>query len=43
MEGFRAILWSVEAIYAKLDRKRFGEYHEAATSARERLYIRKAF
>ena len=43
MEVFRATLWSVEAIYAKIDRKRFGEFYEAARSARERLYIRKAF
>lgn len=43
MEMFRAALWSIEAIYAKIDRERFGEYHEAATRARERLYIRKAF
>ncbi|MCJ1265188.1 hypothetical protein MMC22_005063 [Lobaria immixta] len=43
MEEFRATFWSVEAIYAKIDRKGFGEFQEAATSARERLYIRKAF
>lgn len=43
MEEIRTALWSIEAIYAKIDQKRFKEYHRAATSARERLYMRKAF
>ncbi|MCJ1428427.1 hypothetical protein MMC29_006337 [Sticta canariensis] len=43
MEVIRNALWSIEGLYAKIDRKRFKEYHKAATRARERLYMRKAF
>ena len=43
MEVIRTALLSIEALYAKIDQKRFKEYHKAATSARERLYMRKAF
>lgn len=43
VEVIRAALWSIEAIYAKIDQRRFDEYHDAATKARERLYMRKAF
>ena len=43
MEVFRAAILSIETIYANIDRTRFKEYHVAATDARERLYMRKAF
>lgn len=43
MEVMRTALWSIEALYTKIDQKRFEEYHKAATTARERLYMRKAF
>lgn len=43
MDVFRAALWSIQVIYANIEQKRFEEYHKAATSARERLYMRTAF
>ncbi|MCJ1461847.1 hypothetical protein MMC07_000446 [Pseudocyphellaria aurata] len=43
MEVIQGAIWSIEAIYAKIDLKRFDEYHKGATKARERLYMRKAF
>lgn len=43
MEVFEAALMSIEALYAELDQERFRDYHEAASKARERLFMRKAF
>ncbi|MCJ1468859.1 hypothetical protein MMC07_007489 [Pseudocyphellaria aurata] len=43
MELFQRAITSIEAIYTKIDRDRFGQYHLEATRARERLFMRKAF
>lgn len=43
MEHYYDAIQSIEAIYARIDQQRFGEYHEGATKARKWLYMRKSF